>query len=317
MQDRPRTYRQMFLVIGLICGLIAAVPVGAAIPSSQWVANWEKTGDALEDAIKDTKLLKKVRKAAVSSKISTRLTNLAQLDRDYDAARGKFFKSNSPEDLKKWEKVLKQFQKEMHGLAKAKNKYLAVMKKILESGNARGDVEGKFSYHKKTLKAIESGVRYHYGKHASFLENNATEPKDGQEMLSRQERMKIKTMKAGLRNGAADINKGIAKVQSKPKLKTYIKHLGEDIRTVRGLLGECRGIEAIPNPPNALYKAFAKLEKNLRSTKLTKEADNLVKKFKQPQAKAEQMVVERQIAELDDARRQLKGYVKKLGKLKI
>ena len=317
MQSRFQSCRLMFVVFGLIYALIASVPVWAAIPSSQWTATWEKSGDALEDAIKDKKLLKKVRKTAASSKISSRLTRLTQLDKDYAAAQDKFFKSNAPKDLKKWKKVLKQFQKEMHGLAKAKNKYLAGMKKIMANAKGGADVQGKYSYHKKTLKAIESGVRYHYGRNASNLEQNATEAKDGQEMLSRQETIKIKTMKAGLRNGAADINKGIAKAQSKPRLKTYRKHLAEDIRTVRGLLAECRAIDAIPNPSQKLYAAFDGLEKELQGKRLETEAKNLVEKSKQPRDKAEEMVVLRQIAELDKANRALKKYVKKLGQLKI
>jgi len=317
MQGRLRTMGQRLLVLGVIYALVAPFPVWAAMTPDQWGPAWEKSSRALEGAVTDKALLKKVRKAGASSKISARLPKLARLSDSYDAARGKFFNSNSPKDLKQWKKILKQYQKEMHGLAKAKNKYLSSMKKILKSANARGDVKEKYSYQKKTLKAIDAGVRYTYGRNASFLEQNATAPQDGQEMLTRQETMKIKTMKAGLRNGAADIGKGIAKVQSKPKLKTYKKYLFEDIRTVRGLLGECLKIDAIPNPPKSLHKKFSELEKNLQGNKLIKSADKLEQKFRQSRAEAEKMVVQGQIAELDKARKGLKKYVKKLAKLGI
>ena len=317
MQGRLRTIGLRLLIMGIIYALFTALPVWAAMNPDQWGPAWEKSSRALEGSVTDQALLKKIRKAGASSKISTRLPKLAGLSESYDTARGKFFNSNSPKDLKQWKKVLKQYQKEMHGLAKAKNKYLSSMKKILAGGNARGDVKEKYSYHKKTLKAIDAGVRYTYGRNASFLEQNATAPQSGEEMLSRQETMKIKTMKAGLRNGAADIGKGIAKVQSKPTLKTYKKHLFEDIRTVRGLLGECLKIDAIPNPPRSLHKQFEELETNLQGNQLTKSADNIEQKYRQPRADAEKMVVEGQIAKLDKARRGLKKYVKKLAKLGI
>ncbi len=133
MQKKIPMCRMMLLVFGLIISLVAGAPAWAAISPTQWNATWEKTGSALEDAIKNTKLRKQVQKAGVSSKIGTRLTKLENLNEAYNAARDKFFRSNSPKDLKKWKNVLKQFSKEMRGLAKAKDKYIGSMKKIFKN----------------------------------------------------------------------------------------------------------------------------------------------------------------------------------------
>ena len=58
-------------------------------------------GNTLEGAIKNPELLKQVKKAATSPKIDSRLKKLENLNEAYDAARDRFFHSNSPKDLKK------------------------------------------------------------------------------------------------------------------------------------------------------------------------------------------------------------------------
>ena len=307
---RIRTMIQLAIFISFIFIAIAPSPVWAKIDPGQWHATWEETNSALEGAVDNPKLLKKIKKAANSSGIGKKLQKLDSLNGEYETAQGQYFRSNTPKDLKKWKQVLSKFSKEMKRLAKSKDKYIGNMKALLNKANAGEKVEKQFRFQKKNLKAIESGVRYTYGKHTSFLEQNATMARSSDEMLSREAAIKIKTMKAGLRNGVADLGKGIAKVQSKPKLKTYKKYLLEDIRTVRGLLGDCKKIAEIPDPPKGLRKAFADLEKEIRSGKLDKEAANLVKKFRQSQEKAEEMVVLGQIDELEKARKSLKGYVK-------
>ncbi len=199
----------------------------------------------------------------------------------------------------------------MKKLAKAKNKYIGKMKTALQKAGAGEVMEDKFSLHKKNLKAIESGVRYAYGKHVSFLEQNVTEASSPEEMLERQDAMKIKPMKAGLRNVAADLGKGIKQVNSEPTIAAYKKHLLEDIRTARGLLGECKQLDAIKDPPNGLHKMFDELETFARKKEMENEAGRLMeKKFTPTQEKAEELVVLRQLAELGKARNILKKYVK-------
>lgn len=115
------------------------------------------------------------------------------------------------------------------------------------------EVWGKNSYHKKTLQAIEAGVRCTYCKNTSFLKLNVTEAKTSEEMIKRSDMGTIKTTKAGLRQGAANIGRGIAKGHSKPTVKTHKKYLFEDNRTVPSLLGKCNQLEVIHDPPGGLY----------------------------------------------------------------
>jgi hypothetical protein len=74
--------------------------------------------------------------------------------------RGRDFATQWSATWKKTGNALEGAIKNPELLKQVKNKYIAGMKKILKKGRVGEKVQDKFSYHKKTLKAIEPGVRY-------------------------------------------------------------------------------------------------------------------------------------------------------------